>query len=425
MEVFSRVAINWKQKKIEMFGFLVLIPFMLMIAKNVAILKNNFISNTKEIGNKLNRNVHLSSMILKKEVITERIDATNVTDKKMKIMKCIFHECSSANENGGAIQCCSDDVGCFVQKSGFFDCFTLSSGGAIFASCNETELIMTCFYDTFANKSGQSVEINASIIMVDQMIIFNCGPEEKNSKRTASFIRGFTSIQNSNISSNRQVDRECGVSLVDCETLIFRLNMIEKHKGNGLFFVSYDNELSCFEQCNVVNNTTPVNSSAFTLVADGLLIRKFVFVGNSFSRYFSFEKGDRVTLNECKFDHDESGMDEKSSILQKNCKYKIKNIHLNNMTIPQTMKCFALNSPDSVPTTATPTQSIAATESPSPSIEEVIAQTMTETVPIEWMPKGMFFIQYWLILYAAIITPIFVIIHCVTTRSVRTIKALN
>ena len=345
--------------------------------------------------------------------------------QKYKIKKCLFTDCrTNLAYNGGAIICINAEIELQVRKSAFVNCYATTSGGSIYAVCKSIDTAMTCFEGSKTDNNGQSVVFESTLTLVEQVIVFDCGPETKSLSQTSLFRNGSVSIQNSNFSSNRPVTSECCVSLVSCEALNFRLNNIEKNNGNGLFYIFEGNELSCFEQCNVVNNSSPSESPPFVLLITTFTIRQFIFINNSFGKYFDIKKGNQIIVSNCKFDHNESIFENDNGIIaQNNCIFNQISAHTNHMTIPMTNKCFAYEGTDVTPS-QTPKQT------PPPSMTEFIvtptAQPPLPTqTPIIWVPNGLFFVQYWLIIYASIITPIFILIHCITTKSTRSIRALN
>lgn len=94
---------------------------------------------------------------------------TFLNDPSVVLLKCLFLNCNSPNENGGGILMESDAENSIlsINCSGFANC-TAVSGGAIYCKVRNINFSRTCFYNCFSSEGNGEVlylETNAEIDM--------------------------------------------------------------------------------------------------------------------------------------------------------------------------------------------------------------------------------------------------------------------
>ena len=360
---------------------------------------------------------------------------TNFTDfsfeDKIKITRCIFYQCNNKNMNvsGGALLINNFNTTVAITRTGFIYCKSSLYGGAIYAVCNDIDMTLTCFEENRALKGAQSFYVNSGNFHCYQVIISECGLKLNPLSRTTLVYNSSVVMDNTNISSNRFVTSENGISLVDCGTTAFKLNYLANNCGNGLLFISSIDDSSSFELCNLINNTGPDDLPMIYVFAKYLVFRKFVISDNSFNTYLEMVHVDKLSFVLCKFDCSMLKLGSSMQLNLKQCHFDLKDIKLNTINYPMQFRCYALGATDP-PELVLPTM----TPLPAPGLARPHPQPVPdypeipEYIPpptFDWMPPGMVMKQYGLILFASIITPICIVIHCITTRGSRDIKALN
>ena len=370
--------------------------------------------------------VHVTSYKKNEKTFTEFTEFKD--EEKVKITKCIFYQCNNKNMNtsGGAIFIQNWNTSLSVMRTGFIYCKSSLMAGAVYACCNDIDMTMTCFEENRALKGAQSFYINAYNAHFYQAIISECGLKLNPLKITTFVYNSSFSMDNSNISSNRFVTNENGLSLIDCSYVSYKYNYMANNLGNGLLFISYIGETSNFELCNIINNTGTDDLPMIYVRTKLIDFRKFIFKENTFPMFIETDHSERITFVLCKFDSSIETLGTCIEVTQKQCHFDLDNIKLHTINYPMPFRCYALGATDP-PELAYPTQ----TPLPAPGIQRHQKPPEPQLPPyippptFNWMPPGMAARQYGLILFASIITPICVVIHCITTRGSRDIQAIN
>jgi len=359
----------------------------------------------------------LSQVIEKKSKIVERRE---YSDDSVKILRCVFSECINSDKgiNGGAIFVENSNSIIMVVRSTFRSCRTMGNGGGIFAKCESILLNMTCYDNCRAALGDHSFFVSADNAVCSFSHIFECGYKKGKGPQTFSFNYADLVFEMNNVSSNKKSIYGTGLNFLNCTPVAFRLCHISNNIGNGLFRVLKCDENSKFDSCNIVNNSVYEESSLITFQGEELYLRKFLFFQNEFSQFYHVEEGSVIVFAQCKFDFEEQSIGSNSVITIKKCKFDVSSVSIHSINGDSTIKCYNMGNNDIEISTIlekTPSLSIAPTPTPSAFISPTV----------NMIPPGMIFREYGLIIFAAIVIPIFIVIHCISTKGIRNIRALN
>ena len=389
--------------------------------------KSNIFFEKTNFNHFLSVPIHIDSYRKQEKTFTEFTEFKG--EDKVKIMRCIFYQCNNKNLNvsGGAILIKNMNTVLSVTRTGFIYCKSSLLAGAVYAQCNDIDMTLTCFEENRALEGGQSFYLSAFNIHFYQLIISECGLKLNPLKVTSLICNSSLQMDNTNISSNRFVKSENGISLVDCGHTTFKMNYMANNKGNGLIFIHNIAESSNFELCNIINNTGKDDLPMIYTRTKMLDFRKFIFINNKFPEFIEAEESGKITFVLCKFDASIETIGTCIQVFQKQCHFDLTNINLHTINYPMAFRCYALGATDP-PELQLPTQ----TPVPAPGIQRYQTKSEEQNIPeyippptFNWMPPGMAARQYGLVLFASIVTPICIVIHCITTRASRDIQALH
>lgn len=349
---------------------------------------------------------------------------TKVSDNKIEISRCVFSDIENQDKstNGGAILCDNQETIVNIERTGFIYCKCASKGGAVYFNCKNVNMTMSCFEENRALDGCQAYYIESPDISLDDMIISECGLKQNHMiLKTSEVSQANVNIKTSNYSSNRKVLFEGGLSFRECVKADVQFTLFSNNLGNGLFHIE-TKEISRFDSCNVINNTGSESSPLLLLNVQKIDFNKITFAKNSIPTFLEIAKAHAILFSNCRFDTSLLDFGYYEQIQITLCKFEQTNPNLVRIKDPLQFRCYALSAtdpPDIFIPQILPKKETFFAEPSKFEIPENKAPTFN------WMPPGMLAKTYGLILFASIITPIFIVIHCITSKGSREIRALN
>ncbi|EAY20816.1 hypothetical protein TVAG_436400 [Trichomonas vaginalis G3] len=358
----------------------------------------------------------------------QKIDQfTNITDNNIEIIQCVFSQIDSKNfsTNGGALLCENNETNAVIIRSGFIYCKSIQKGGCIYMNCKSVNISMTCFEDSRAMGGCQAFYLSASLIDLDDSIISECGMKKNDLvSTTTQFYKSPIRIQNSNVSCNRRVLFDCGLTFIECLHAELGFTSIANNLGNGLFNFEFINP-SKLNACNVINNSGSDASPMINLNIQNFVFQKVTFAKNSIPQFLEIINAKSILFSNCRFDLSllEIGSYEEIQITL--CKFEQTNPNLNRLRDPLQFRCYALSATDPPELILEYNPHLVQKKETFFAEPTKIDIDMNKEPEVNWMPPKMLAKQYGLILFTSIITPIFIVIHCITSKGSREIRALN
>ena len=351
----------------------------------------------------LNNLIFLNNLIEKNLTINER---KIYLKNKIKIIKCSFFKCIpiEKNINGGAIFIDNKEGSTLILKSIFSNCKSTGNGGSIYINNDLININMTCIEESRATLFGQSIYLISPTLSISEVLISNCGSKKKKGSYTTYLEKCEIDLIFCNISNNPEIQNFCGLNLIDSELIDFKFSTFNTNFGNGLIKIFNCDEGSSFQKINFINNTIGINNYFFNLKINGLIIKKCYFFNNDFE---NLTNNFNINFILCKFDFNNEYL---INLSNSKCKFEYNSFppiityQYNQCSLKEDSinKIFIPN----------PTKSLLPTIYIPPST-------------IDWVPEGMIIKEFGLLIFASIIIPIFLIIHCISSKDIRNIKALN